>query len=107
RRRPSFADELTDDVAAAVPHGNVGELLDPEKARERGSDRPEPAVLRLERDPAAVRAGRAEETLGATLRDPAGPGPHQVGVGRVGRAADELRARGHRVADSLRRARES
>ena len=49
--------------------------------------------------PSPSGAGRAEEALGAALREPAGRGAHQLEVDAVG-AADELGVRAHRVGDA-------
>src|SRR5436305_2564825 len=94
------------DLAAAVAHGNLAKLVHVEHLGERGADRPIRAVLALERDPEAVGMRGAVQPFGAALRDPAVAQPHQVGVDRVLRPADELWPRAHRVADASRRARE-
>ena len=61
----------------------------PSTVRERGPKRPAVAVGDLEGVAAAVRRRRAEQALGAALREPAGPQAHQRGVVRTV-ATDEL-----------------
>ena len=96
-------DHLPDDLAPRVRDRHDPELarLEPEATEELGERRPDrahAAVLRLERDPEAVGAGGAEQTLGSTLRRPALELAHQERVGRH-RAADQVRMLAHRGGD--------
>src|SRR3954447_17616147 len=89
-RSPRFQGYCAHDLAAAVAHRLLGKLVDPGHAPERRADCPVPAVLRLQRDAAAVGVGRAEEPFRAALRDPAVAQPHQICVAPAGRRPHAL-----------------
>src|ERR1051325_1702894 len=90
-------------LPVAVPDCLLGESgeVDPERGaelRQRGAQGARVAILRLQRDPEAVRGGGAHQALCSVLRDPTGNRSHQLRVGAAV-AADELRTRPHRGRD--------
>src|SRR5579862_9978044 len=93
-RKDSDSD-LAHDLSATVPerfHRDVGDV---EKGRECRAKWPRGAVLGLQRD-ADVSVAGAQETLGATLREPGWSALHEAHVGAVG-SAHQLRMRTHRA----------